>query len=53
MGVNEGSLQVIDIEVIFGKLTLVLLYGTYLPVALVVFVIHNVSYIFYDSMSKR
>ena len=45
MGVDEGGLQVIDIEVI------ILLYGgTYSPYyALMVFVIHT---IFYDSMSK-
>ena len=45
MGVNEASLQVIDIEGILEKLPIVLLYGTYLPVALVVFVIHTISYI--------
>ena len=53
MGVNEGSLQVIYIEVILENLPIVLLHGTYLPVALVVFVIHTMSYIFCDSMSKR
>ena len=31
---------------------MVLLYGTYLPVALVVFGIHYISYI-YDGISKR
>ena len=53
MGVNEGSLQVIDIAVILENLPtgIVLLYGTYLPVALVVFVIYTISYIC-DSMSK-
>ena len=46
MGVNEGSLQVIDIEVIMENWSIVLLYGTCLPVvALVVFVIHTISYI--------
>ena len=48
MDVNEGSLQVIDRyrKGDIGKLTLVLLYGTYLPVALVVvFVFHTISYI--------
>ena len=35
MSVDEGGLQVIDIEVIL------LLYGTYSPVALIVFVIHT------------
>ena len=50
MGVNEGSLQVIDIEVIL-EIDL-LLFGTCLPVALVVFVIHTISYIC-ESMSKR
>ena len=40
MGVNEGSLQVIDIEVILEHRPILLLYGTYLPAALVVFVIH-------------
>ena len=53
MGVNEGSLQVIGIEVIMENRPIVLLYGTYLPVTLlVVFVIHTISYIC-DSMSKR
>ena len=45
MVVDEGGLQVIDIEVV------ILLYNTYSPVALMVFVIHTISYI-YDSMSK-
>ena len=52
MGVNKESLQVIYIEVILENWPIVLLYGTYLPVALVVFVIHTISYIC-DSMSKR
>ena len=53
MGVNDGSLQVIDIEVILKNLPMVLLYGTCLPVvALVVFIVHTISYIC-DSMSKR
>ena len=39
MGVNEGCLQVIDIEVI------ILLYGTYSPVALMVFVVHTILYL--------
>ena len=53
MVVNEGSLQVIDREVIMENWPIiVLLYGTYLPVALVVFVIHTISYIC-DNMSKR
>ena len=38
MGVNDGSLQVIDIEAILENRPMVVLYGTYLPVALVV---HN------------
>ena len=43
MGINEGSLQVIDIELILENWPIVLLYGTYLPVALVVlFVVHTV-----------
>ena len=52
MDANEGSLQVIDIEVIVENQPTVLLYGTYLPVALVVFVIAAISHIC-DSMSKR
>ena len=36
MGVDEGSLQVIDIEVVMENQPIVILYGTYLPVALVV-----------------
>ena len=51
MGVNEGSLQVINIEVIVENLPIVLLYGTYLPVALVVFVFQTISYIC-DSMKE-
>ena len=42
MGVDEGSLQVIDVEVIMENCPIVLLYGinsTYLPLALMVFVI--------------
>ena len=35
MGVDEGGLQVVDIEV------MILLYDTYSPVALTVFVIHT------------
>ena len=46
MGVDERGLQVIYIEVI------ILLYRTYSPEALMVFVIHTISYIC-DSMSKR
>ena len=47
MGVNAGSLQVVDIEVILEiDLYIVLLYGTYLPAALVVFVLHLIC----DSM---
>ena len=52
MSVDEGSLQVLNIEAIMENCPIVLLYGTYLPVALVVFVIHTISYI-YDSMNKR
>ena len=52
MGANEGGLQVKDVEVILESWPMVLLYGTYLPVALAVFVIHTISYIC-DSMSKR
>ena len=51
MGVDEGNLQVIDVEVIMENCPIGLLYGTYLPVALMVFVIHTISYIC-DSMSK-
>ena len=46
MDADEGGLQVIDIKVILS------LYGTYSPVALMVFVIHTISYIICDSMSK-
>ena len=53
MGVNEGSLQVIDKEVMLENEPVALLYGTYLPVALVVFVIHTTSYIICDTVSKR
>ena len=54
---KEGSLQVIAIDrADNGKLpniiTILLLYGTYFPVALVVLVIHTISYIC-DSMRKR
>ena len=55
MAVDEGSLEVIDIEVRLENWPLVLLYGTctYLPVvALVVFAIHTISYVC-DSMRKR
>ena len=53
MGVDEGNLQVIDIEVIMKKHPMVLLYGTYVPAVLMVFIIHTISYIICDSMSKR
>ena len=54
MGVNEGSLQVIDIEVILENWPIALLYGTYLPVvARVVFVVHTIPYICDSIMSKR
>ena len=52
MDFNEGSLQVIDIEVVLENRPILLLYGTYLPVAHVVFVIPTISYIC-DIMSKR
>ena len=53
MGVNEGSLQVIEyIEVIMEIWPIVLLYGTYLPVALVVFIIHAI-FAFCDSVRVR
>ena len=53
MDVGEGSsLQVIDIEVMMENCPIVLLDGTYLPVVLMVFLIHNISYIC-DRMSKR
>ena len=54
MGVDEGNLQVIDVEAIMKSCLIVFLYGTYLPVAIMVlFVIHTtISYIC-DSMSKR
>ena len=45
MGANNGSLQIIDREVTMGNLPIILLYGTYLPVALVMFVSHTISYI--------
>ena len=60
MGVGEGNLQVIDIDVIdidvvlgviMEKCRIIFLYGTYLPVTIMVFVIHTISYI-YDSMCK-
>ena len=38
MGVDEGGLQVVDIEMI------ILLYVTYSPAALIVFVIHTISH---------
>ena len=47
MGVNKGSLQVIDMEVIMENWPIVLLCGTCLPVVValvVVFVIHTISY---------
>ena len=56
MGVNEGSLQQFINDIgDTGKLTyiIVLLYGTYLSEAFVVFVIHTVSYTICDNMSKR
>ena len=37
MDVDEGNLQVIDIEVIIENCSIVLRYGAYLPVALMVF----------------
>ena len=38
MGVDEGNLQVIDIEeVIMKKIPMVLLYGTYVPAVLMVY----------------
>ena len=59
MGVNEGSLQVTLLQYRHrargdnGKWTYnINLYGTYLPVALVLFVFHTISYTC-DSMSKR
>ena len=39
MGVDEGGLQVNDIEVI------ILLYGTYSPVPLIVFVIYTILHL--------
>ena len=45
MGVNAGSLKVIDIEVILENRPLVLLYGT--VVVLVVFVVHTIQYFFF------
>ena len=52
MDVNEGSLQVIDREVILENVSVVLLYSAYLPVValVLVFVIHTISYIICDSM---
>ena len=52
MYVNEGSPQFIDVEVMLENCPIVLLYGVYLPVALMVFVLHTASYIC-DSTSKR
>ena len=55
MSVNEGSLQVIDIEV-NGKLTYIITiryrYILTSSASLVVFVIHTISYIC-ESMSNR
>ena len=42
--------NVIDIEVIMENCPIVLLYGTYLRAALMMFVIHTISYIICDSM---
>ena len=42
----------LKVEVMLKNWPVVYLYGTYLPVALVVFVIHTISYIC-DSMNKR
>ena len=53
MGVDEGNLQVIDIEVITKKIPMVLLYGTYVPAVLMVFIIHTIPYICDSMMSKR
>ena len=39
MGISEGGLQVIDIEVI------ILLYGTYSPVAFMIFVVHTILHL--------
>ena len=51
MGVNAGSLQVIDIKkVIFENRPIALLYGTYLPVALGVFVVHTVEERFHNRL---
>ena len=52
MGINEGSLLVFDIEVILENSPIILLYGSYIPVAVVVFTNDAMSYI-WDSMSKR
>ena len=52
MGVDGGNLQVIDIEVITKKFPMVLLYGTYVPAVLMVFIIHTISYICDSMMSK-
>ena len=50
MGFNEGSLQVVDIEVVIRKLTFSITIRYILSsVALVVFVFHTVSYLC-DSM---
>ena len=53
MGVDEGNLQVIYVEVILENCPLVLLYGTHFRVAIMVFVIHTISYIICDSRSKK
>ena len=53
MGIDEGNLQVKDVEVILEKLSnSIVLYGTYFPVAIMMFVIHIISYIC-DNTSKR
>ena len=47
MGVDEGNLQVIDIEVIMKNIPMVLLYGTYVPAVLMVFIFHTFSFFFF------
>ena len=53
MGVNERNVQVIEEEVIMQNCPIVFLYGTYLPLAIMVlFVINTMSFtLFVTSMS--
>ena len=55
MGVDKRKSNVIDIEVIIMEnCPIVLLNGTYLPVALMMFIIHTtISFIICDNMRNR